>query len=165
MQYDLSDGILFLPPPPDIFPDYYSSIESNESLEPLGSHSDAPLSGHTPVGASPLSGQTPGHTPSRRHPTYHDYQSYRDWPYPPNRQTAAHNFPCTPEYNSPSSGIGSQIESLLESQKEMMKVQQDLVNMVKDVSDRVGDLEQKVSNVTSGEEKMKLPPALSVSLL
>ena len=76
------------------------------------------------------------------------------------------DFSCTPPGYGCSPNIGSQVESLLESQKEIMKVQQDLVNMVKDVSERVGDLETEVSkSVTSSHEaKQKLTPQLSVSL-
>lgn len=106
----------------------------------------------------PTGTSLPGHTPSRRHAPKSPYHPefppyYSDWSYP-NRQTAIPDFSCAPYYGSPSSAIDSQVESLLESQKEIIKVQHDLVSMVKDVFDRVGDLEETVSkSVSSGHEE------------
>ena len=107
------------------------------------------------------------HTPSRHRPTYqqgfHPYQ--RDWSF----HRPVPDFSCAPGYNggSPSNSLrDDNVESLLESQKSMMKAQKELVTMVKDISERVGNLEKVISSKSSPDciEKKKLPPQLSVSL-
>lgn len=106
-----------------------------------------------------------GHTPSRcRNPSaslspYPMYPYQREWPFH-SRQ------PLSELSNSNYSGggastFGNQVESLLKSQKEIMKAQENLVSMVKGISERAEDLEKAVTS-KKGEEDTKLPPALSV---
>lgn len=94
-----------------MYAEIYSDTENNESPQPAASLS--------------------GHTPSRRHVQKSSYppefHPYRDWEFR-NRQTTLPDYhsmaypPGPPGYDSPNSLItAAQVESLLESQKTMMK--------------------------------------------
>lgn len=112
--------------------------------EPDTDHNEtSSLSSHTPSRHSSLSPYTPG---------YHPYQ--QDWSY---------SRPL-PDFSYKNNSImGVQIESILESQKSMMKAQEDMAKMVKNIAERVGDLEKTVPS--SAGECLKMPSQLSVSFL
>ena len=115
-------------------------------------------------------GSAPGHTPSRRHSSISPYQMYpyqREWQFHSRQPLSEFSTPDGGGAMAGRSGEGTsfenQVESLLQSQKAMMKKQEELVGMVKGIAERVVDLEKVIVSKPTVEEK-KLPPALSVSL-
>lgn len=101
-------------------------------------------------------------TPSRHNETMFMKRPYPQHPpYPYDRQY--HNHNVMPELSGAHSS--SDMKSLVQSQKDMMKSQEGIMNMLKKVSERVEELEKNMKSTSpdSNSDTKRIPPKLSVN--